>query len=134
MTKHVKFSYHLASESDWSRDDGEVERYADDRSLDERSEIVVEFSYPLRAPVQRLLTNEGGFTRLVFAQAVAQEYAKIYQEEDASRTASPAPAGMLLNRSRTDGVHGIWGHDLVDLILEGARLDDEGVWQLGIGS
>ncbi len=131
-TTRIPFYYHFASESDWSGDD--VESAADGRLLDDRSKIEVEFSYPLHKSVRRTLTNAPGFTRVDFALAVAHEYEKIYEEEDTSRTTSPEPQGILLNRSRTDGIHGIWGHVLSDIVLEAAWRDDEDIWHLAVGS
>ena len=95
MSLRVPFYYHLASESDWSEDLAADERAAptaDDRPLDDRPEIVVEFRYPLRAPILRTLVSDGPFTRRAFALAVAHEYAKIYDGPDeADRVEVPEP-------------------------------------------
>jgi len=106
----------------------------DDRVIDDRDEIVIVFDYPLAKPVQRSFQSPGGFTRGTFASAVGKGYADIYAEEEETREASPKPQGILMNRSKTDGVHGIWGHDLADLTLEGAYRDSDGLWHLEVGS
>lgn len=107
---------------------------ADGSMLDSRDEIAIEFVYPLERPVIRTFERRGGFSKRDFAEAVSRGYAAIYSEEEKSRTLDPAPSGMLLNRSRTDGVHGIWGHGIGDLVLEGAGRDKNGVWHPYIGS
>jgi len=131
-----RFNYHLASGEDWADDpdDPDPASVADGRFFDSSPEIRVEFEYPLKTAITRVLAHDGGFTRRDFAEAVASEYQKIYAEEEASMTDSPEPQGILLNRSRTNGVHGIWGHDLGDLVLESAQKHDNGTWELGIGS
>lgn len=105
-----------------------------DGVVDERDEIRIEFRYPLREAHVFTFTRPGGWTRKAFVDAVAGKYHEIYDEEDRTRTASPKPKGMLMNRSTTDGKYGIWGHDLTDLGLDGAYLDTEGVWHLVVGS
>jgi hypothetical protein len=79
-------------------------------------------------------TNEGGFTREDFLAAVREGYEKIYEEE---RETSSIPEGQaspeLLNRNRTNGKHGIWGHDLGDLSLDSVYTKD-GVWRLVVSS
>ncbi len=125
----VDFCYDIASNSDLN----EGEDVADSRVLDDHDVITIEFTYPLRRPISRTFSREGGFTYLDFAQTVATAYAEIYAEEEHSRTSSPEPRGMLMNRSETDGIYGIWGHDINDLVLEAARLEN-GIWHLAVGS
>lgn len=125
------FAYDLETDTDLAEDPALA---ADGRHIADGPEVAVLFTYPLRRAVTRTLTAPAGLTRAEFAATVAREYAAIYAEEEASRTASPAPRGELMNRSETDGVHGIWGHDLADLVLEGASRGPDGVWRLGVGS
>jgi hypothetical protein len=98
--------------------------------------MTIGFDYPLSTPVQRQFHHAGGFTLANFAAAVADGYEQIYAEEEVSATADPAPGGMLLNRSPTNGVHGIWGHGIGDLVLEcvAAPAARDSVWQLFVGS
>ena len=110
------------------------ESAADDRMMDEREDIMIEFTYPLHRPVLRAFHKDGGFTRRDFAAAVSAGYEAIYDEEEKSRTTSPKPKGMLMNRSATDGVHGIWGHGIHDLVLEDAQKMPGGLWHIGVGS
>ena len=47
----------------------------------------------------------------------------IIEEEYTGAVIPPEHRGMLANRNSTDGVYGIYGHDLDDLFLEGLRYD-----------
>ncbi len=40
----------------------------------------------------------------------------------------------MLNRKRSNGKYGIWGHDIDDLYLEGATEVKPGEFELAIGS
>src|SRR6185312_6318863 len=95
------FSYHLATKTDY----GEyLEDAADDRLMDDRQFIRVQFNYPLSNPTVRLLHREWGWTRRAFAEAVAVEYRKIYYEEETSRTPGEiGRRGLAINCPRTDG-------------------------------
>jgi hypothetical protein len=65
-----------------------------------------------------------GFTRAELVRAICEEYANIYEIEEATAATKPVPreerAGRP-ERNRTDGVYGIWGHDLEDLVLTALR-------------
>lgn len=128
----IPFAYHLASGDDYAVD---LDRLADERPFDPATALRVRIDYPLSFPVViDVSTGEAGFTRRAFAEAVAAAYRRIYEEEDATCTLDPTPRGFLLNRSRTDGRYGIWGHDLADLVLEGAERGADGAWWLYVGS
>jgi hypothetical protein len=40
----------------------------------------------------------------------------------------------LLNRNRTNGLIGIWGHDICDLVIESITLYEGNLIRVGIGS
>ncbi len=102
-----------------------------------RASIRVAVDYPLREEhVFTLNSNDSaGFRRGELALKIAQLYQRIYAEEERS---SAEPAGLvpgLLNRTRTEGTYGIWGHDISDLDLVGVvhkPLRD--VWVLEVDS
>jgi hypothetical protein len=105
--------------------------------LTEAEEIAINFQYPLSAPVTRSFTHPGGFSVTDFCQAVADGYEAIYAEEEASRSPGFLEGSPLFyNRRITDGVHGIWGHALSDLVIEWIEPPRalNGVWEIGIGS
>jgi len=111
--------------------------------------IRVEFNYPLaKEHILELVPCDGNhyFTRATLAKTIALKYQEIYQEEKntttlpiesvADRTSSGGNRGcMLMNRAHTDGVWGIWGHDLSDLDLHTVSYHaPEDVYTLGIDS
>ena len=83
------------------------------------------------------LTSEDstGFRRGELALKISLLYQRIYVEEERS---SAEPAGLvpgLLNRTRTEGTYGIWGHGLGDLLLtEVVHKPLRDVWELEIDS
>ena len=65
-----------------------------------------------------------GFTRAELVKQVAEAYAHVYEAEEETAVTKTIPVderGTLRNRNRTDGVYGIWGHDLADLTVTAAR-------------
>jgi hypothetical protein len=129
MTELHHFTWDIAADKNYDDEDD-----SGGTMLDERDEIAIKFTYPLRKPVTMTFTSPGGFTRDGFCRAVSAGYRTIYEGEEKSRTTLPEPRGMLLNRSETDGVYGIWGHDIGDLVIEQAYLNESGIWQLAVGS
>lgn len=90
----------------------------------EHAELVID--YPLTTPARIELDAEHpvGFTRAELIKQVAEAYAHVYEaEEDTAtrKTVPPSERGTMRNRNRTDGVYGIWGHDLADLVVTAAR-------------
>ncbi len=47
-----------------------------------------------------------------------ETYARIYREEDETMPAGPHST-YILNRNTTNGIHGIWGHTLEQLLVWG---------------
>jgi hypothetical protein len=104
--------------------------------VDTSESIFISFEYPLSRGVDLEFRNAKRPWRLEdLLDCVAEGYVKIYDEEDATRTL-PAQApldSILVNRPRTDGKYGIWGHILNDLYIEGIY-KEEGIWHLQMGS
>lgn len=104
-------------------------------------EAIVWLDYPLshvaRVPVTA--PSRRGFTRGAIHRAIAEAYRRVYEEEEATAS-RPAEEGVggVINRTETDGAHGIWGHVMSDLFLEGVgvyRADDGTVYiEPGMGS
>ncbi|MBL0219831.1 MAG: hypothetical protein IPQ07_38950 [Myxococcales bacterium] len=101
--------------------------------LSNPEEIVVPFehailviTYPLSTPASISIDAAFpiGFTRAELVKAVCEEYANVYEAEEATATTKTLPLEERTNgkhRNRTDGVYGIWGHDLENLTLRAAR-------------
>jgi hypothetical protein len=99
----------------------------------ELERITIEFDYPLSQPTTREFFKQGGFACYDFYQAVYEGYVKIYAEEEAA-VGDPGHIPGMFNRAASHGPHGIWGHDLGDLCLEGFQETQPGYFTLGIGS
>lgn len=94
-------------------------------------DIKVIIDYPLtRKFVFDICTIDGKITRKYLAQSIVDTYRNIYREKEES-TAIPILdlddrikyQNGLINRNRTDGKYGIWGHDIDDLYLCGLKFD-----------
>lgn len=44
------------------------------------------------------------------------------------------PTSNMINRNKTNGVIGIWGHDIGDLVIESITLYEGNLVRVGIGS
>lgn len=97
------------------------------------TKINIKFEYPLTNPVTLSFVNPGGFTRFDFFRCVYEGYLNIYKEEE-SADEDPGMVPGMLNRARSDGPHGIWGHVIEDLFLEGVEDKGDGNFELFIGS
>lgn len=97
--------------------------------LDEPDEIVIPherailvIKYPLSVPASIELHSpiEHGFTRAELVKAICESYAHVYEAEEATATMKPLALEERTGnkrRNRTDGLYGIWGYDLADLVL-----------------
>ena len=122
-------------------------RGADDHVV-EASTIRVLYSYPFGTTGPRREERKAGgwifeekapngafFTRADLARAVSARYNAIYAEEEKSTEIKPGYIPGMLNRNRTNGRFGIWGHDIEDLLLTKVERDPvTGVYTLGIDS
>jgi hypothetical protein len=58
----------------------------------------------------------------------------MYAEEDETSGGNPGHIPGMLNRNTSEGKYGIWGHDIGDLLLCSAYVDDSGKITLGVDS
>lgn len=91
----------------------------------ERASLVIAYPLTVPATVPLQAAIPWGFTRGELVRAICEEYANVYEAEEATAAAvPPVPreerAGRP-ERNRTDGVYGIWGHDLDELVLTSLR-------------
>jgi hypothetical protein len=87
---------------------------------------VLLIDYPLTTPatVKIVASIQQGFTRAELVRTICDEYADIYDMEEGTAQTKTTPVderGEVKTRNRTDGVYGIYGHDLADLVLTAAR-------------
>lgn len=76
--------------------------------------------YPITNPINVKEKLEDGWSIGDICMSIANNYHKIYQEENET---TQIPAGHmidvgLMNRNETNGKYGIWGHDIEDLCIE----------------
>jgi hypothetical protein len=104
----------------------------DENKIIEKSNIIkFKITYPLTNHASFELTHEDGssWTLKQFIEAVISSYKKIYEEEGED----PGHISGMLNRKKSHGKYGIWGHDIGDLVLEGGYKQGD-TWSLAMGS
>ncbi|HTF80069.1 MAG TPA: hypothetical protein VL947_00035 [Cytophagales bacterium] len=82
--------------------------------------ITILVDYPILKEYSFTLSSKGGFTRAQLLRAISAQYHQIYEEEESTahiKTVPKKERKETYNRNETDGVHGIWGHDIEDLAL-----------------
>ena len=87
--------------------------------------ITVIIDYPLTNEYRVKLSSKHGFTRAQLVEAISIEYHKVFKEEEATATIKTIPVEQrkkVANRNQTNGKYGVWGHDITDLVLAGAKL------------
>jgi len=95
-----------------------------DEIVIDKSEVILIIDYPLESPIEiKLISdNSKGFTKKELIQKISSEYNRIYLEEEETAVIKTIPLKDrkgLINRNKTDGKYGIWGHDIDDLDLSG---------------
>lgn len=146
----VSFQYRYEPSAGWDDEDNvspyiplaspataiEGQRFPDEIVIPLQT-IRVEYEYPFNNPAT--FTHQAdkpeGFTRAHLAREIASQYQRIYQEEEAA-VGNPGHIPGMMNRQRSAGPYGIWGHDLGDLVLhsvsqDGSELD---LFHLGVDS
>lgn len=96
-------------------------------------QITITFNYPLECPAKLTFTSLNGFSRYAFFGCVYEGYKNIYAQEEAV-DGDPGMNPGTLNRARSNGPYGIWGHGMSDLFLESVIDNGDGNYELGIGS
>lgn len=106
-----------------------------DEAVLEASEATLVLSYPMEMAAKRLIRPSNGkaFTRGELVKLIDETYREIYRLEAGSQSSPTPPVDErvgLVNRPRSDGSFGIWGHDLDDLGIEriGVYVIDGHVW------
>jgi hypothetical protein len=85
-----------------------------------QSNITIVIDYPLTNECRFELESKEGFTKEQLLREISKKYYSLYAEEESSATVKTVPVNKrttLSNRNQTDGKHGIWGHDIADLVL-----------------
>lgn len=117
----------------------------------DKKELKVKFDYPLTRNINNpnfdqsyncyvfTFHNKDGFNMRGLCEEICNTYRMIYDTEKGTSSINADKIPGMLNRNITDGMYGIWGHDIDDLVIEGisiTRLADQDydVIDLSIGS
>jgi len=89
--------------------------------IKQNSAILI-IDYPLKKPVEIEIKSASlkGFNKKELVQIISSEYKRIYEEEEKSTSIKTIPLKErkgVINRNKTNGKYGIWGHDIDDLDL-----------------
>ena len=122
--KPALFDYDLLDDPEYPE---EYKQEMRETKLDEvilpcNSTFTLVINYPLTNPFTQKIDTCNGITRKEFVDIVVKCYKRIYTEEKKSTKVKVGRASGMYNRNRTNGVWGIWGHDLGDLVLVGATI------------
>jgi hypothetical protein len=95
--------------------------------------LVIDYptSYPYRT---KLKTGKKGMTRIQLANKICQHYRKMYAEEDDTSGGKTGYIPGTFNRDHSGGKYGIWGHNIEDLILCDATVENNGEIHVGVDS
>ncbi|WP_332736279.1 hypothetical protein [Flavihumibacter sp.] len=94
--------------------------YKKDEVVIKENSVKIIIDYPLTNQYEFTLTSNKGFTRQQLLEEISFNYFKIYEEEEKSATVKTIPIDKrttMYNRNQTNGIYGIWGHDIADLVL-----------------
>lgn len=114
----------------YDEDEASIFKYFDDTISG-----IVNITYPLTTPDVVVIKSVDSIGELLWD--IAQGYKRIYDDETETTkqsVISQEERGQLLNRNKTNGIHGIYGHDLSDLVFEGIELMDDGIIEILVGS
>lgn len=121
---------------DYDENDNEIFNTLDPEEivLQPNKEYILEISYPLTNKAKfKISSGKKGVSRETFVKKVISFYKKIYEIEDRTTKTKPAHIPNMLNRNITNGMFGIWGHDIGDLVLVNAEVKGNKI-TLGVDS
>ena len=97
--------------------------------------IKILYDYPMTNKVIKEFTsqNKNGFTRIELANKICEGYKQIYDEEY-KVVGDPGNIPGMLNRSRSNGPYGIYGHYIEDLDLLDVTQVNDNLFQLSVDS
>ena len=84
----------------------------------EQPKITIEFDYPLSHHVLLEFESPGGFSRRKLLECIYNGYKKIYDEEASTGKIGDHTGIPEHNRAESNGIHGIWGHEIDNLFIE----------------
>jgi len=92
-------------------------------------------SYPLQVEyIQKFKTGPGGMTKKELVNLIVKAYKYVYYTENRTSEIKESNIPGMYNRTQTIGKFGIWGHDINDLMLSSAYVDEDNDITLAIDS
>lgn len=92
-----------------------------EKLVTEVGEVSLYIDYPLNNPVSFIVKSpQNGFTKKELVLEISKKYHEIYTEEEKTAKTKTVPMDQrkdVINRNETDGIYGLWGHDIQDLDL-----------------
>lgn len=86
--------------------------------LPPNEEYTLIIDYPLKNSAKFLIkTGKRGISRGRLVSLICKFYHKVYSIEDSTSKIKSGKIPGMLNRNITNGMFGIWGHDIEDLVL-----------------
>lgn len=89
-------------------------------------------TYPLSTIVEIEIKDVETIGELLWL--IAKAYKEIYKEEDEAYKQQKEEPSNLINRQKSNGKYGVWGHFLEELYFEGIDIYDNGTIDIQIGS
>lgn len=109
----------------WFEDKAEINVHHAKKIVIPQQTVSIQFRYPFSDTFtfEFKADTAEGFTLAYLIDCICRKYKEMYDEENSAVQVSTAEErlarGGLLNREKTNGKFGIWGHDISDLYLEG---------------
>jgi hypothetical protein len=83
--------------------------------------LVIDYPLEHRAFFE-ITTTQQGFSRKELIEAISKRYHEVYEEESKTQTAPTESSPTVMNRGRSNGKYGIWGHSISDLVLDSVSI------------
>ena len=120
-TKEVSLGYYSIVSIIKNEWEAETDIDMDEIIINDNS-IIIQIDYPLTHPASFTHISETDyFTRKQLIELIASDYKNIYETEEKTTKIKVGTVNpYMMNRNKTDGAFGIFGHDIGDLILHTA--------------
>ena len=96
--------------------DNEKPQLDPDEVIISETKVIIGFNYPLKDTFNFTFRSAKGFTRKEISEKIMAKYQDIYRKEDEA-AGDPGNIPGMINRARSTGPYGIWGHHIGDLEL-----------------
>jgi hypothetical protein len=118
----IELGYMSIKDGNWRAGydyDNETDKDLDPNEIIIKKKVIqIKYDYPLSVShkFEHQTNNSNGFTRKELCEQIMKHYKDIYNEEEENH-GNPGNIPRMLNRRKSNGPHGIWGHHIDDLYL-----------------